>query len=197
MMRWLYLLLLSSLIASPGCSADEHEKMLQAKETKLNEKEQQLSIREQTIQLKEEELTRRQQLLDSTAVKVPALPDTLSRLHPQLPGVWNVTMRCTETTCAGSAVGDTKTEQWQLSFQNNNIIVQAMSDKKLLRIYTGSYIANFFELSSHQEGVDQQQATKMLVKLQVKKADEMTGQREIIRENDCRIVYALELRKQQ
>ncbi|MDO9373790.1 MAG: hypothetical protein Q7T76_05215 [Ferruginibacter sp.] len=197
MMRWLYLLLLSSLIASPGCSADEQEKMLQAKETKLNEKEQQLSIREQTIQLKEEELTRRQQLLDSTTVKVPALPDTLSRLHPQLPGVWNVTMRCTETTCAGSAVGDTKTEQWQLSFQNNNIIVQAMSDKKLLRIYTGSYIANFFELSSHQEGVDQQQATKMLVKLQVKKADEMTGQREIIRENDCRIVYALELRKQQ
>jgi hypothetical protein len=192
LMKWLLSISLLLLFALPACDVQRREKLLEEKEVALTQKERDLLLREQAVQLKEEELAKRQEELDSAHKAV----DTLSVLHPSLPGTWNVTMRCTETTCPGSAVGDTKTEQWQLSFQNNTIVAKAMSDKQLSRIYSGSYAGNSFELTALQAD-SVTQTTKMIVRLQPTKENEMTGQREIIRTNDCRIVYALELKKQQ
>lgn len=172
----------------------KREQELEVKVAELNQKEQELLLKEKSLQLKEEQLAKREKLLDSTANKNSI--DTLSSLHPNLPGLWNVTMRCTETTCAGSAVGDTKNEQWEISFENNTVIAKAMSDKKLLRVYSGTYAGNSFELTAQQNNASDAQAAKMVVRLQKTKENEMAGQREIIRP-DCRIVYALELSRQQ
>jgi len=43
-------------------------------------------------------------------------------------------MRCTETNCSGSAVGDTKNEQWEIGYQNGGIVAQAFSGNKLVRV---------------------------------------------------------------
>ncbi len=195
-MKWFVFLFFSVIIFLSACTMhkQKQEEQLQVKETELSRKEQELLVKEKSLQLKEEELSKREKLLDSTTNKNSL--DTLSALYPNLAGLWNVTMRCTETTCQGSAVGDTKTEQWDISVQNNTVVAKAMSDRNLLRIYSGTLLGNSFELTAQQENVATQQAAKMIVRLQPTKENEMTGQREILRQNDCRILYALELRKQ-
>ena len=188
---FIFFLLLLFLL--PSCEIQKREQTLNQKETELNQREQQLLLREDSLQLKAAELAKIEGLLDST--KRNAI-DTLSALYPDVPGIWNVTMKCTQTTCSGSAVGDTKNEEWEISFENNTIIAKAMSDNKLLRIYSGSYVGSAFELSAQQENVAAQQGAKMFVRLQKSKENQMTGQREISRADDCRIVYALEMIKQ-
>lgn len=194
-MKWFIFLFFSLFIFLPGCEMHKREQELKVKVAELNQKEQELLLKEKSLQLKQEELAKREKLLDSTAFQNSI--DTLSALHPNLPGLWNVTMRCTETTCTGSAVGDTKKEQWEISFQNNTVIAKAMSDNKLLRVYSGTYEGSLFELSAQQDNVVTAPSAKMIVRLQKTKENEMAGQREIIRPEECRIVYALELSKQQ
>lgn len=181
------------MVFLPSCEIQKRQEMLAKKETELNQREQQLILKEDSLQIKAAELTKRELLLDSSKRIVI---DTLSALHPNVLGLWNVSMNCTETTCSGSAVGDTKKEQWEIYFVNNTIIAKAMSDNKLLRIYSGSFVGNAFELSAQQENVAAQQGAKMFVRLQLNSENEMTGQREINRPEDCRIVYALVLNKQ-
>jgi len=190
-MKWLFFLFFM-LIVSPGCDMRKREQVLQLKEAELNQKEQELLLRENSLQLKEAELAKEKMLPDST---INNSIDTLVALHPTFPGLYNVTMRCIETTCSGSAVGDTKTEQWGISFQNNSVIAKAMSDNKLIRIYSGAYVGNSFELIAQQDTVTLDPEVKMVIRLQLTKENEITGQREIIRPNDCRIVYALEFKK--
>lgn len=182
------------LITSTGCDLREREMELEKKLSEVNQKEQELLVKEKSLQLKEDELAQKEKLLDSASNKLMA--DSLAVLHPELPGTWNVTMRCTETTCPGSAVGDVKNEQWQISYQDNTVIVNAMSDNKLVRTYSGTYTGSVIELSTQPDTAQAGQNTKMVVRLQVTKDNEMTGQREIIRPEDCRIVYSLDLKKQ-
>src|SRR5215210_2833837 len=120
------------LMIATGCGLQEREKELENKISKVNQKEQKLLLKEKSLQLKEEELAHREKLLDSASKKVA---DSVAVLHPELAGTWNVTMRCTETTCAGSAVGDTKNEQWVISYQDNTVIANAISDNKIVRVY--------------------------------------------------------------
>ena len=176
-----------------GCGLQEREKELQKKISEVNQKEQELLLKEKSLQLKEEELAHREKLLDSSSKKPVA--DSVAALRPELAGTWNVTMRCTETTCAGSAVGDTKNEQWVISYQDNTVIANAISDNKIVRVYAGSYNGNSLELSTQPDAADPEQKTKMVVRLQVTKENEMAGQREIIHPEDCRIVYSLDLKK--
>jgi len=97
------------LITLTGCGLREREDALNKKMSEVAQKEQKLLFQEKTLQLKEEELNQRQRLLDSTSNKITV--DSLPVFYPQLPGTWLVKMSCKETTCPGSAVGDTKTEQ--------------------------------------------------------------------------------------
>lgn len=179
-------------LVTTGCGLREREQELDKKLALLNQKEQELLLKEQSLQLKEAELAEKQKLLDSSS-KNPS--DSFIALHPQLPGKWNVTMRCTETNCSGSAVGDTKIEQWEISYQNGGIVAQAFSDNKLVRVYTGSSSGNTIELSVASEPGEPGSATKIIVRIQEIKYDEMTGQREIIRPENCHIVYSLEFKK--
>jgi hypothetical protein len=181
------------LMIATGCGLQEREKELEKKISEVNQKEQELLLKEKSLQLKEEELAHRAKSLDSSSKK--SVADSVAVLPPELAGTWNVTMRCTETTCAGSAVGDTKNEQWVISYQDNTIIANAISDKKIVRVYAGSYNGNSIELSTQPDDADPEQKTKMVVRLQVTKENEMAGQREIIRPEDCHIVYSLDLKK--
>jgi hypothetical protein len=193
-MKWFILLFLTFSFAALGCDTQKQENALQLREAKLKEKEQEVLLREQTVQLKEAELLERLKLLDS--LTNPNVADTLSTLHAPLPGVYNVTMKCTETNCTGSAVGDTKIEQWELSFENNLVIVKAMSEKKLLRIYKGSYTGSAIELTAQQDNLNTPQAGSMIVRLQETKDNGLDGTREITRPDNCRITYDLDLQKQ-
>ena len=105
-------------------------------------------------------------------------------------------MVCTETTCPGSAVGDSKTETWDIQYINNKVIAKAQSGEQLVRVYTGIYTGNTLELVENNESTGTQPATKMVVQLRIVNPRSMEGQREIIREGNCKILYSLQLTKQ-
>ena len=182
-------LLACSLFAS--CGIREREEALEQREKEINQKEQSLLLLQKQLQLKEEDLLLRQKILDSTQL-VANTDSTLVPAH--LMGKWAVTMRCTATTCEGSAVGDVKNEQWDVAYQGRNIIVRAMADGKLVRTYTGVFGDNKVQLSAQQEpGAP---PVKMVVQLGFRSDNEMEGEREITRANNCRIVYAISMSKQ-
>lgn len=178
----------------PGCSLRERERELDQKMIQLNEREQQLTLKQQMLELKEQELNEREKQLDSTSNQLVA--DSLIKLYPSLPGDWTVKMVCIETTCTGSAVGDTKNETWNFRFQNNNIITSAYSNNKIVRVYNGNFSGNGIKLAIQADS-SEVNAPKITIRLQNsnKKAGEMEGEREIIQSNGCRILYSLELRK--
>lgn len=185
------LLLLPLFLLFSGCNLREREEALRLRETALNEREQQLMLREETLQVKEAALNQRTVNVDSTR-----LQDTTHVVNPALAGNWQVKMTCTETTCPGSAVGDTKTEQWNFAYQDNRLVVKAVAGEQLARVYTGYSTASGIELAEENAGAGNQPAAKMMVRLHRVDDTRLEGQREIIRENDCRIVYALQLQKQ-
>ena len=192
-MRNIFVLFLLVFFFS-SCGLEEREKQLQQRETALNQKEQELLLKEKSLQLREEELSAAMKKTD-TAANATA-NDSLAVVSNDLPGVWDATMKCTETTCAGSAVGDTKTEHWQISYQEKTVIVKAISGDKLVRVYTGKLNNNnILELTTQQTD-NGQKITKMNVRLQLIKNNKMEGRREIRRGDECTIVYALELDKQ-
>lgn len=193
-MKWIVCFLALCLIALPGCSLRKREMELTKKIARVNEREQQLNLKEQFLAFREQQLDERAKLLDSTTKKIAN--DSLTALHPLLPGMWAVKMVATETNCAGSAVGDTKNEQWKFSFQNNNIIARAISNNKLVRIYTGSYTGNSNSIKlTLQQDTTTPVPARMTIRLQSIQDKEMEGEREIIQQNGCRIVYSLQLKK--
>ena len=173
-----------------SCGIREREEALEQREKEINQKEQSLLLLQKQLQLKEEDLLHREKVLDSTRL----LARDSSVMNPKLLGKWAATMRCTATTCEGSAVGDVKNEQWDISYQDKNVIVRAMADGKLVRTYTGGFMDNSLQLTAQQE--ENTPPTKMTVQLNFRSDTELEGERKITRANNCQIVYALSLSKQ-
>ena len=188
MIRITFLFILISLTSS--CELNRREKAVREKEAELLQKEQDLLLKEKSLALKEEELIKRERKLDSTLV------DSTLKFSADLVGLWNVKMECKETSCTGSAVGDVKSETWQLAFDSTfNLIANVVSGNNIARIYTGRFTGSVIELM--QEVVNTPSSvTKMNVRLNIVDTKTLEGQREIIREKDCRIVYSLRLDKQ-
>lgn len=182
-------MLLVLIVTCSGCDFRERENAIRQKEAALAQKEQELTVREKTLQLREDMLLKKQQQMDSVA------KDTALIFDPGIVGKWNVKMTCTETTCPGSAIGDTKSETWDFSYQANSIVVKAKTGEKLERIYTGTYKNDIIQLNENVDVPTSEPVTKIIVKLTKSSPTAMEGQREIIREGTCKIVYALQLSK--
>jgi hypothetical protein len=192
-MKGRIILSLLFIIVFSGCNLRQREIELDKKLAEINEREQKLSLKEQSLELREQQLNEKEKKLDSTTKR--NANDSLLLLHPQLSGIWNVKMQCTETNCPGSAVGDTKNEQWQFKLQDNGVIVSAKSNNELVRVYTGVYRNNVLQLSVHADTTLPKSA-KIFVRLQQIQDKEMSGEREIIQPDGCRILYSLQLKKQ-
>lgn len=175
-----------------GCNMRQRELELDKKMTEINQREQQLTLREQSLELREQQLMEKEKQFDSTNVSFQT--DSLRLLFPQLPGLWSVKMQCTETNCSGSAVGDTKNEQWDFKLQDNGVIVSAISNNELVKVYGGNFNNKILRLASKEDSLRKQSA-RILVRLQQVQNNEMSGEREVIQPDGCRILYSLQLKK--
>ena len=189
-MNWLGILICFSLLSS--CGLREREKQLQQKTQEINQKEQQLLLKEKELQTRLEEVEKREHKLDSSGSLV--LRDTVA-INPDFLGEWDVKMQCTETNCSGSAVGDTKLENWVIEQKDNEIIAKAMSGNNLIRAYTGNFNGNLLILNNEQEDPEHKVLSRMSVRLQKVKDNQLEGRREITRVGECRILYELELKR--
>jgi hypothetical protein len=197
MVRILCLFLVALFITS--CDLRSRQEAVDKKETQLAEWEQELNLREKTLNLKENELRQRQHVLDSVQLTGKAdstRPDSAAIYNANIIGLWSVKMVCTETTCSGSAVGDTKSETWDFYYANDHLIARAMAGDNLVRIYTGMLTGTTIALNEVVENTGVTPSTKLLVNLTVKGDKLMEGKREIVRINECKIVYDLQLSKQ-
>lgn len=187
------------LLLITSCGSEARQEAVEKKETQLAAWEQELNLREKTLALKEDDLKQRQHVLDSVqhTVKTDSTQtDSAVLYNANIIGLWNVKMVCTETTCPGSAVGDTKSESWDFYYANDRLIARAMAGDKLVRVYTGRLTGTTIALNEVVENTAAAPATKLLVDLTVKSEKLMEGTREIVRENECKIVYGLQLSKQ-
>lgn len=184
-----FTLLLTFIFFFGSCNFQEREKALQLKEDSLTQKEMQLAVQEKTLILKEEELREREHLLDSVQRE-----DTNYITDPTLTGSWNVRMVCTETTCSGSAVGDTKNEVWHISFQGKWLVAASLVRGQVGRIYTGKYTSDGIMLQGDvSSDVEVETNTRITVRLQVKDEKNIEGIRRIIHGGDCSITYSIKL----
>lgn len=186
----MYFLLVACLVLTTSCSIREREQALEKRTNELNQREQQLLLKEKQLQLKEEELMAQKKLIDSTL-----FIDSLAPVDSSLLGTWSVRMRCTETNCPGSAVGDVKTETWEIAYQDRSLIAKAFDNKKLVRIYTGNFKENGAVLNYTAQGQQADENSNISVTLQKPVDNKLNGRREIIGVNQCKIIYDLELRK--
>ncbi|HEU0110956.1 MAG TPA: hypothetical protein VFQ73_08780 [Flavisolibacter sp.] len=187
----LYVLIVMAFLFS-GCDIREREMALEKREAALNQKEQELVLKEKTLQLKEESLAQKEKKLDSSLL----VDSTRFIYNPAIIGQWNVVMTCTETTCPGSAIGDTKSEKWDISYEGNKILVKAMDANMVAsRVYTGYFNGNRYEFTHVTEATATEPVTKITVQLQMPTPLTLEGQREILRTGNCKIVYELKLTK--
>jgi hypothetical protein len=171
-----------------GCQNQEREQRLQKKEADLAHCEQELLLREKALTLREQANHKAQQAVDS----VRALPAPDSALV-RLAGTWITRMNCIETDCAGSAIGDSKNEQWAFSNEQGQVLVRASVGNKVVRVYTGQLQGSELQLTAqHQEGETLPDAI-ITAQLQLTADQRLEGRREINRPDNCRIVYALTL----
>jgi len=189
-MRRLFIFL-CVLLAATGCDLKQQQQLKQ-KEEALNAKEQELTARENAVQIKEQDLVAREQKLDSAL-----LQDSSILFDSTLLGLWNVKMDCIETTCTGSAVGDTKTEQWKVSYEENKVVARVMDNGKLVRLYSGKYRGAMLELSVPPADSASKVPAAMVVRVQHTAPDHLEGRREITRAEGCRIIYAIVLDKEE
>ncbi|MGI4863784.1 MAG: hypothetical protein ACRYFZ_07645 [Janthinobacterium lividum] len=172
-----------------GCQNQEREQRLQKKEVALAHHEQELLLREKALTLREQANQKAQQAVDS----VRGLPLADSALVRNLAGTWVTRMNCIETDCPGSAIGDSKNEQWEVTNEQGNVLVKASANNKIVRVYTGTLQGSELQLTAqHLEGETLPDAT-ITAQLQLTADKRLEGRREINRPDNCRIVYALAL----
>jgi hypothetical protein len=188
-MKQLMLLLPVFLLLCQGCNFAERERAIEKQTRELTLKEEELLLKEKSLLARETELQEREAHLDSTLI------DSGFVYHRELPGTWDVKMSCIETTCPGSAVGDTKTENWVISYQGKLIIARVIEQEKLTRVYAGYYSGNMLELTYQDYTAEPAKTTMMTVRLKEVSPGQMEGQREINRPEKCKVIYNVTMTK--
>lgn len=188
-MRWTYLLF--GIILISGCNLRERENELSKKLNELNRREQELALKEQKLAIKEQKLSAQQKALDSTT---NILNDSLFKQHQKVQGLWRVDMQCIETNCPGSAVGDIKTEHWNIEVNRNDVSVKARSNRHPAKDYYGSFAGNALKLEANLDSAEVN--AKIDVELELVKDDEMQGERQVTQSTGCQILYSLRLKKE-
>ncbi|SDL12505.1 hypothetical protein SAMN04487898_11568 [Pedobacter sp. ok626] len=185
-MKPISILLLIMIVFLQSCGLNDREKKLKQQQEEIVKKEQQLMLWEQQLKTKEQKLETEKVSLDSVKKQI----DTTSVYNPAITGKWSVKMSCTETSCDGSAIGDTKTEQWYISYNQNTVMVRAYSGAVLLRVYVGTYMNNTLKIIDEKPNPD----ALIGATLNFIVDGRMDGTREI-RQKECKIVYVLSAKK--
>lgn len=173
-----FLSILLAITLLQSCGLNEREVNIAQREREVAKKQAELLLKEQQLAQKEQKLIEKELYLDSTRRQI----DAVNIYNPGLIGKWYVTMRCTETNCEGSAIGDIKAERWEISYTDDTCVTAtAYSGKNISRIYTGYYKTAGLQLVDEND---------IRVNLSFTKKERMEGTREIPQKN-CKIIYSI------
>jgi hypothetical protein len=185
-----------SLLFLTGCRDQRREKQLQQREAALTRREQEVSQRETALALREQSLALKQAAPPQDTIPPAAPADTA--LLRSLPGTWATHMSCIETDCPGSAIGDSKNEQWEFAVEQNTVRATASFNNKVIRAYSGTLEGSELKMTARHIPNETLPDASFTVLLQGAGERRLEGRREISKPtpDNCRIVYALELTKE-
>jgi len=106
-------------------------------------------------------------------------------------GVWNITMRCIQSDCPSTSIGDIRTETWHINYENYSISVVVIGNKNTNRDYEGDFNGKKLTLKNE---VDNGSAwsssiSKTNVELIMKNEKFLEGIREVLNPDPCIIRY--------
>jgi len=189
-------LLFLFLLVLVSCKDQAHEQQLQKREAELTRREQEIALRENALAVREQSLLQKEQTPPADTVQQVQPADTA--LLRTLPGTWATRMSCIETDCPGSAIGDSKNEQWEFSVEQNTVLAKASANKKIIRVYTGTLEGSELKMTAQHIPNETLPDASFTVLLQAAGERRLEGRREISKPapDNCRIVYSLELTKE-
>ena len=91
----------------------------------------------------------------------------------------------------GSAIGDVRNEQWNLSYRNDLFIVEGLTNAAVNTLYTGLYNGNELQLNADNTAT----GTVISIVLTPAEGGTMVGRREVTQAGGCKIFYRLNLSK--
>ena len=188
-MKWIFIVM--GFVMITGCDYQRRNEALDKKMNELNQREAVLSLKEQQMEIKEQQINEKEKILDSTA---HVINDSLLRSHKKTEGAWRVDMICTQTNCPGSAVGDVKTERWNITVEGRNVLVNVKNNRALSKSYSGAFDGNLITLTADQDTTEVNATIE--VHLQQATDKEMEGDRVVTQASGCQILYSLRLKRQ-
>jgi hypothetical protein len=186
-MKQIHFILLFLIMTMGGCDCNRDD--LESRRILLDKKEQQLIAKEDSLRIKEQELLTREKRLDSLN------SDSAVFIDSAILGDWDVKMVCIETTCHGSAVGDTKVELWKLTWHDGIYTATAVVNSEVIRVYQGKVRQGDLELAvPPAPDITSDPPPRITVRVSKSSNTMLEGVREITRP-DCRIIYSMEMTK--
>lgn len=176
-----------------NCGLNERKEAIEQNEAALQQKEQRLLLLEKNLKLKEDSLN-----LILARRGNSSYTDSISLLPPALWGAWSVKMVCIQTTCSSSAIGDVRTDSWQITGQDSAVIIKTVTHDNVTRIYTGNYYQdNTIRVSDRTHETAVSNVPVRIVEIVDIRNNKMKGTRVLIQQDGCHVTYSLEMDKKQ
>ena len=193
-------LALSTLLHVSCEQAQSDQSLVQSMDSSLAEATLELQRQKEQLQEERDELARKNAELsaekEQREAAVRAMAEAEKRTFPDdaPAGIWTVRMKCTESDCQNRSVGDVLTETWNLYYTGGRYAIQVANPApNTNREYTGhfdgkSLKAGFF---SRGNGFDSHGSARATVSLRMNDENTMSGTREVLNSDPCRIEYAV------
>ena len=122
--------------------------------------------------------------------------------NEEIAGEWTVRMRVTNSSCAGTNVGDIKEEKWFVNFETGVLNIKIMEKGSAIKEYWGKFSGLNIEavadkLISEQEPFAAEDTSKPInrIKLKVADKDNIMGTRFEISKNACQTTYEVVMKR--
>lgn len=189
MKRCITICFLGITILISACQDNEHEK-------ELDKREQVLLQKENAFALKQADYEALLKMRDSMLAKKDTITDSIvHKIWPaEIAGQWNSKVICTASSCNDYIVGDQRSDVWDFISDSSQMITRITGNKKLVRVYLGSYDGSQVKLNFSTDSTSPKHVI-MNVVLNDIKPGRMKGTRTINIDSSCTATFSIELNR--
>lgn len=185
-----YFFLFVFVLLFAACYDKQREQQLVQREQALLEKEKQFALKETEyqalIKMRDSLLTRR--MADSG--KKNGMVNV--NWPPEIAGLWNGKVVCTESSCSDYVAGDVRTDVWEFGSDSSQLVAKVINNNKLIRVYTAVYNNNQARLHFKTDAAIDKQV-EMNILLNEISAAKIKGLRILTIDDKCTAKFSVEL----
>jgi len=187
MKRCITVCLLGITILISACKDNGYEKELEKREQILLQKENDFALKEADyealLKMRDSLLAKKDTITDSIVYKT---------WPSEIAGQWNSKIICTASDCSNYIVGDQGSDVWDFISDSSQMITKITGNKKLVRVYRGSYDGSRIKLNFSTDSTSPKHVV-MNVLLNDIQPGRMKGTRTINIDSSCTATFSIEL----